>query len=326
MTPVFSVAIPAYNSGHLIRETLDAILNQTFPPAEVVVVDDGSTDDTSTILQRYAGRIHSVRINNSGPGIARKTAIELCASDWIALCDSDDVWNADYLARKARLIERFPDINLMFANFASFGPNTLPGHTHQPPDGWLAAFTESQDGDFVLLHDPYRALLRFNVAYPSGTAFTMELYQKIGGINPKYSRRVAEDADLSYRLALHGDARAGYDQHLCWNYRRHHSNFSTSTAYKNTWGGALILEDHLNIGIIPTPLAREVAERITQRKKTAFQEAYWSGQYADALNIYPSLSSHTKNLKLRLQALFCQLRGKIRFARHGVAESTTMKR
>jgi|APTNR8051073442_1049403.scaffolds.fasta_scaffold16766_2 glycosyltransferase involved in cell wall biosynthesis len=176
MTIAFSVAIPAYNSAPFIGETLDAILNQTYPPAEVVVVDDGSTDETAAVLNRYVHRVRSLRITNSGPGIARKTAVELCTSAWIALCDSDDVWNPDYLDRKVRLIDRFPDINLACANFASFGPGAVPGHTHQPPTGWRETFAEAEAEDFVLLNDPYRAFLSFNIAYPSGTAFTIRTF------------------------------------------------------------------------------------------------------------------------------------------------------
>ncbi|MCP5133658.1 MAG: glycosyltransferase family 2 protein [Gammaproteobacteria bacterium] len=306
MSIAFSVAIPAYNSAPFIGETLDAILNQTYPPAEVVVVDDGSTDDTAAILNRYAHRVRSLRITNSGPGMARKTAIELCTSAWIALCDSDDVWNPDYLNRKVCLIDRFPDINLACANFASFGPGAAPRHTHQPPVGWRETFAEVEDRDFVLLNDPYRAFLNFNIAYLSGTAFTMGLYQKIGGINPQYSRKIAEDVDLTSRLALHPTARTGYDQHLCWNYRRHPTNFSTSAEYRNLLGSALILQDHLSTGLIPLQRIPQVSQEVANRKKTAFLSAYWVGCYAEALDIYRTLPATAKPFKLRLQAMCCK--------------------
>jgi|APTNR8051073442_1049403.scaffolds.fasta_scaffold03595_2 hypothetical protein len=135
----------------------------------------------------------------------------------------------------------------------------------------------------------------------------MDLYQKIGGIDPQYSRKIAEDADLTKRLALHPTARAGYDQHLCWNYRRHPNNFSTSAEYRNLLGSALILQDHLNTGLIPHELIPQVSQEVINRKTAAFLSAYWTGCYMEALDIYRTLPATAKPFKLRLQAMRCRL-------------------
>ncbi|MCK9259479.1 MAG: glycosyltransferase [Azoarcus sp.] len=310
MSIQFSVAVPAYNSALFLAETLDSILGQSHPPAEVVVVDDGSTDETPDVLARYADRLTVVRIANAGPGIARKTAVEHCSGEWVALCDSDDIWHVDYLARKQELIDAFPETNLAFSNFSSFGPGATDGHTNldEAPTDWLESFSDLTDGVRHSLHDAYRALLYFNVAYPSGTAFCRTLYSRAGGILPRYSRWLAEDAEFMRRMALHPEAHAAYDTKLCWSYRRHSSNFSTSSEHRNIIAGVRIIEEHLGDGIIPASLRDEVASRLVQRRLTAFMRAYWGGFDAEALEIARQIPADRKSAGLRVRELHCRFR------------------
>lgn len=103
MSVTVSVVVPTYNRADLIGETLERILAQTVPPAEVIVVDDGSTDDTPAVLARFGARIRVERIENSGEIDARNHGIRLARGTLIAFCDSDDLWEADHLARMVAL-------------------------------------------------------------------------------------------------------------------------------------------------------------------------------------------------------------------------------
>lgn len=92
-----SVVIPAYNSGAYIEETLSSVLRQTISPLEVIVIDDGSTDETSNIVDNYAQanpelRLHLIHSKHLGPGGARNLGIERARGEWIAFLDSDDLW------------------------------------------------------------------------------------------------------------------------------------------------------------------------------------------------------------------------------------------
>ena len=99
-----SVVIPAYDRADLIPETLDAILGQTLVPFEVIVVDDGSRDATWEVLQSYASRVRSIRIENSGDLVARNAGLRLATGELVAFCDSDDLWRPDFLEAMAGLI------------------------------------------------------------------------------------------------------------------------------------------------------------------------------------------------------------------------------
>ena len=95
----FSVVIPIYNSENTICRCIESVLNQSVKDFEIVVVDDGSTDNSYTILQDYEqkGKIRLFRQNNSGPGAARNQAIKNSYGEYIAFLDSDDYWESDYL-------------------------------------------------------------------------------------------------------------------------------------------------------------------------------------------------------------------------------------
>ena len=102
--PFFSVVIPSYNRGAFIEATLDSVFAQEFRDFEVIVVDDGSTDDTLERLQLYRERMTLLRQQNKGPGAARNLAVRHASGDYIAFLDSDDLWFPWTLATYFRII------------------------------------------------------------------------------------------------------------------------------------------------------------------------------------------------------------------------------
>lgn len=90
--PRFSVIIPTYNRAALLREALESVFAQTFTDYEVIVVDDGSADDTPAVIASYGDRVRFYRQENSGPGAARNLGIQNAAGEYVAFLDSDDLW------------------------------------------------------------------------------------------------------------------------------------------------------------------------------------------------------------------------------------------
>jgi glycosyltransferase involved in cell wall biosynthesis len=113
--PFFTIIIPVYNRAKLIEQTLCSVFNQTFTDYEVVVVDDGSTDDTPAVLSRLAGRIRAVRQKNSGPAGARNRGMACATGNYIAFLDSDDLWFPWTLATFRRAIEENRNPALLLA-------------------------------------------------------------------------------------------------------------------------------------------------------------------------------------------------------------------
>ena len=104
---LFSVIIPTYNRGHLLAETLASVFNQEFQDFEIIVVDDGSTDDTARILERYGTRVRCFAQSNCGPAVARNIGIRHACAEYVAFLDSDDLWFPWTLENYRQAIARF---------------------------------------------------------------------------------------------------------------------------------------------------------------------------------------------------------------------------
>jgi len=95
-----SVIIPTYNRAHLISRAIDSALNQTSLPFEIIIINDGSTDDTRNVLKKYNSRIRTISTENCGVSHARNIGIKAAQGNWLAFLDSDDEWKSNKLARQ----------------------------------------------------------------------------------------------------------------------------------------------------------------------------------------------------------------------------------
>jgi glycosyltransferase involved in cell wall biosynthesis len=111
--PYFSVIIPVYNRYRPVKEAVDSVLAQTFTDYELIVVDDGSTDDTPRVAEEYGERIRCLRQENRGVSAARNAGVAASSAPWLAFLDSDDRWLPEKLARQARFIRENPGISIM---------------------------------------------------------------------------------------------------------------------------------------------------------------------------------------------------------------------
>ncbi|MDX2306656.1 MAG: glycosyltransferase [Hyphomicrobium sp.] len=116
--PSISVVIATYNRAHLIGATLDSFLRQSLPPNEIIVVDDGSTDETEAEIARFGSRVRYLKQSNRGPGAARNAGLAVASGEFIQFFDSDDLASRNLLSAKAAaLIE-----NGNFVGDMAYGP------------------------------------------------------------------------------------------------------------------------------------------------------------------------------------------------------------
>jgi glycosyltransferase involved in cell wall biosynthesis len=117
-----SVVLPTHNRAALLPRAIDSVLAQTWPNWELIVVDDGSTDDTVSIVQRYQSahpqRVVFVHQEHGGASTARNTGLARASGQWIAFLDSDDVFAPDKLARQVALFEARADLGLVFSDMS----------------------------------------------------------------------------------------------------------------------------------------------------------------------------------------------------------------
>jgi glycosyltransferase involved in cell wall biosynthesis len=150
--PLVSVIIPTYNRVELLRETLQSVLSQTFQDYEIIVIDDGSTDNTQTMVKNLNSDIRYFFQENQGTAPARNTGIGYASGEWLAFLDSDDLWKPQKLARQMVELKRsqnqwiYCDVDLFDQK-----TRTVQGTYHQrilkPHHGWVAK--KLLLGDFI---------------------------------------------------------------------------------------------------------------------------------------------------------------------------------
>tara|TARA_R110001583_G_scaffold154316_1_gene305994 strand:+ start:23805 stop:24782 length:978 start_codon:yes stop_codon:yes gene_type:complete len=293
-----AVIIPAFNSASFIRETLDAILAQSCPPTEVIVVDDGSTDNTAEVVQSYGGIVRCLSVANGGQGKARRLAIAQTHAEWIALCDSDDIWNPDHLERRWQLIERYPAADLTFSDLYSFGPNADPAHSllQEAPAQWLERWAVKDASDFYTLTNPYLAVLQFNPSYPSGVVFRRESYQRMGGFKDKYSRWIGEDSEFIRRFSSLENCLFVGDSQQTWGYRRHPNNYSL-IQWRNINAKAIILDELLAEHVVPPAFIADTQAESDWMRCRAFDQACWEREREGLGLLYAQLPAGQRNIK-----------------------------
>lgn len=109
-----SVVIPAYNASATLPATLESVLAQTYLDYEVIVVDDGSADDTADVAERFGGRVRCIRQPNSGVATARNNGVATSSGDLVAFLDADDLWRPRKLEVQVSALDKYPDAGVCY--------------------------------------------------------------------------------------------------------------------------------------------------------------------------------------------------------------------
>lgn len=213
MSPKVSVVIPAYNQASYLSETIESVLGQTFQDYEVVVVDDESTDETPTVAQRYE-QIHYVYQKNQGLAGARNTGIKAAKGDFVALLDSDDVWEPTYLEKMMRLADLNPKVTVYYC-----------GVSYITQDSKL--LPQAMGGLYPSPDDIYRNMLRTNALVPSTILMQRKAVMEVGLFDVAFRR--LQDWELWIRLLRKGHQFAALPEALV-RYRVHNTSLSTDPA------------------------------------------------------------------------------------------------
>ncbi|ETR72800.1 MAG: hypothetical protein OMM_07322 [Candidatus Magnetoglobus multicellularis str. Araruama] len=112
MMPKIDVIIPVFNRPELVKEAIQSVLDQTYPNVEIIVVNDGSTDNTSAVLDSFHKKIRVIHQKNKGVSAARNTGIANSNAPWIAFLDSDDIWLPEKLSLQMAFLEKHPQAEI----------------------------------------------------------------------------------------------------------------------------------------------------------------------------------------------------------------------
>src|ERR1019366_4018560 len=123
-----SIIVPTFNRGYILSEAIQSILDQTYPDFELIVVDDGSIDDTADVVNSFKdGRVHLIQHpKNIGVAAARNTGLAAAQGDLVSFLDSDDPWSPDKLALEVRFLTDHPEADAVFTDLRIEGASSVP--------------------------------------------------------------------------------------------------------------------------------------------------------------------------------------------------------
>ena len=295
-----SVVIPTYNRADLLGETLDAVLAQTMKPAQIIVVDDGSTDSTSYLLDRYAPRVEAIRIENSGDMVARNVGLAAATGRLVAFCDSDDVWRPEFLETAAALFEAEPELRAAYSDFLIIQDGAWQSvrKFNAAPQGFWD-FLRPVGPEYAVFEQPViERLLRFQPFFPSCLVVDREHFTGIGGWDEGVSRIIGCDFATVLRIAAHPPI--GVMQKPLVGIRKHGGNISADVQAMEL-GDARVLEHvlatHPGMGVYEESFRAS----ILRRRVAAFDTAFARGDFAGAQEIYAMLPDSVRSRNIRLK-------------------------
>jgi glycosyltransferase involved in cell wall biosynthesis len=249
--PSFSVIVPAYNAAHTIEATIASALTQTCEDIELIVIDDGSTDETATRARAIDDpRLSVISQPNRGLPAARNVGIARSCADRLSFLDSDDLWLPDFLETAATTLDANPDAGFAYTDAYAFDSlsgkvrhRTAMGRQRPPVPA------PADPGGFLM------ELLMRNFVYYSIVA-PRSVLDAVGGYDE--SRRAAEDYDLSLRILTKGYRAVRMDG-LHALYRLHSGQMTRSLAKMTE--AVLDVYEGLPTADLPTDAHRQLLQR-----------------------------------------------------------------
>jgi glycosyltransferase involved in cell wall biosynthesis len=202
-----SILIPTYNRAYIVREAIESALSQNYRDFEIVIVDDGSTDNTREVVdQIQSDRIRYIRHDrNRGCSAACNTAIASARGEFVAFLDSDDLWKPEYLERQVAFLSERPKVDVVFCDmFLQEISTTYPSLMKLMRSFPRMLQAKPQNQEYVLSgREMYVCLLEEVPIKPTATVVRRELFQKAGGFNETWPS--GTDWDLFLRFSKVAD-------------------------------------------------------------------------------------------------------------------------
>lgn len=178
-----SAIIPTHNRANWLVGAIESVLRQSHPVAELIVVDDGSTDNTKEVVQKYAN-VRYIYQSQRGPSAARNAGARMASGDWLAFLDSDDRWMQEKIAHQIAFLQAHSDMHAVYTDeiWIRNGRRVNQGKRHRKAGGWI-----------------FEMCIPLCIISPSSILLSRKLWQQSGGFDE--SLPACEDYDLWLRIA-----------------------------------------------------------------------------------------------------------------------------
>lgn len=202
ISPKFSVIIAAYNSGATLSKAIDSVLAQSYSAYEIIIVDDGSTDDTSAVASYYGDKIRYHFQKNSGVSCARNQGVELARGDWLTFLDADDWYYPQRLFWHAELVRRKPDLDFLIGDFyyGRADGSIIRRSIESTAFGLKTLALADEDGSVLFDVAEMGELIPYYFGHTLTLSLPREKFLALGGFPKSFS--IGEDIHLFIRLCV----------------------------------------------------------------------------------------------------------------------------
>ena len=239
-SPKVSVIIPSYNCAQYLPQAIESVINQTYTAYEIIVIDDGSTDNTKKVIEPYLEKIRYVYQDNQGAAEARNHGLYLARGELIAFLDADDIFLSHKLKEQVAVFEAQPHIGIVNSGFRIIKDNDDVvmdiEHWHELPD---------LTPEIWLLHKP---------VLPSAMMFRREWFDRVGGFEQRFFP--CEDMEITFRMVIKG-CQSTWLPSVTVCYRRHERS-ATSFNQSNILRQAKSAEEMQNYFFARTDLPESI--------------------------------------------------------------------
>jgi glycosyltransferase involved in cell wall biosynthesis len=267
MNPGISVIIPTYNSAAYLAQAIDSVLAQVYAPCELIVVDDGSTDETTAVLKPYLDKINYVQQENCGSAAARNRGLQLATHGYILFLDADDLMLPNKLQQQAAFLQLDPALGYISSGWQQIDES---GQVLQTVEPWHDAANLDVD-----------AWLQYKPVQLGAILFRRIWLNRVGGLDADL--RQAHDVDLMLRLSLVG-CKGAWLYEPTIQYRQH----AASTMHRNTAVQAQSVIQVLDKFFTQPSLPERLQ---TKQNATYFYTLIWLGWHAASSGDVPTAVS-----------------------------------
>jgi GT2 family glycosyltransferase len=293
-----SLVIPTYNRAELVEKAIASALDQGPAFAEIIVVDDASTDDTVARLERFNGRITLIRSGRGGVQRARNTGVAACSTPYVALCDSDDLLKGEFTETLVRVLGERPDIDIWYSNFTPFsGEDVQADKLAGAPADFLEGAAHRTDY-CTEIPELLKRVLGYQPFFPTGSVIKKDFYQAIGGYDPRFNGVGGEDFEFLLRAIAGG--KLGYISRPLTSVRKHEGNDSRDTL-RALRGEVQILEHALASHPGVEQYRAAILASINRRQREAFDIAYARGDFSVAKDTASHFKSAPTDSNFRIK-------------------------
>lgn len=194
--PLVSVIIPCYNNADMLPSAVNSVLAQDYANIEVIVIDDGSTDESINVLKQFGDKITLIQQENQGPAAARNKGLQAASGKYIAFNDSDDLWLPGKLTAQVNYLQHHPDFALCYCGWMEWnGETSLVSVTTNLVDAAPSISSKYPENEGWI----YLDLLKESVIHTITAVLRREVVDEIGMFNTEY--RIGEDHDFWLRIS-----------------------------------------------------------------------------------------------------------------------------